>query len=60
MDKFEYKITIFVPGEDNRDIPRDEKLVDYLNDFGVDGWELVHISDGMNGRSRCIFKSKCE
>ena len=36
MKKFEYKITRVEKGEE-------QKLLDYLNDFGKDGWELVHM-----------------
>ena len=36
MKKFEYKITRVEKGDE-------QKLLDYLNDFGKDGWELVHM-----------------
>ena len=56
MKRFEYMITYFMPEDDCRDVTTEKKFEDYLNDYGVDGWELVNVEPGMSGRKSCIFK----
>lgn len=47
MIRWEYRQFMFEPGD---------KLIDKLNQFGADGWEVFYFRDVGGGRTRALFK----